>query len=211
MDVEVQRAFEDAYDIPILISYGATEFGGPVTAMTPDLHAEWGAAKRGSVGKPLPGIQLRIINAETGAALPAEEEGLLEVFVPRMGNQWVRTSDIAMIDADGFLYHRGRADGAIMRGGFKIVPEVIERQLRLHPDIADVAVVGRKDHRLGEVPVAAIVLKTGASPIAPDDLAAFIRHHLPATHVPVDWRYFDELPRNASFKRDRLALIALMQ
>jgi len=211
LDVEVQRAFEERYNIPILISYGATEFGGPVTAMTPELHAQWGPAKRGSVGRPLPGVELRIIDADTGAPLPDGEEGLLEVFVPRMGGKWVRTSDIALIDSDGFLYHRGRADGAIMRGGFKIVPEVIERHLRQLPAIADVAVVGRKDHRLGEVPVAALVLKPGAAPLSDADLNAFVRKHLPATHVPAKWLYVDQLPRNASFKLDRLAIGSLLE
>jgi acyl-coenzyme A synthetase/AMP-(fatty) acid ligase len=211
LDPEVQRRFEERYQIPVLISYGATEFGGPVTAMTPELYAQYGAAKRGSVGRPMPGVELRVLHPETGAVLPAGEEGILEVYVPRIGGKWVRTSDIACIDADGFLYHRGRADGAIMRGGFKIVPEVIERHLRQLPGISDVAVVGRRDHRLGEVPVAALVMKPGATRIDPAALDTFIRQHVPATHVPVAWRFLDALPRNPSFKLDRLALIALMQ
>ncbi len=211
LDPDVQRRFEEKYQIPILISYGATEFGGPVTAMTPQLHAQYGATKRGSVGRPMPGVELRVLHPETGAVLPVGEEGILEVYVPRIGGKWVRTSDIACMDADGFLYHRGRADGAIVRGGFKIVPEVIERHLRQLPGVSDVAVVGRKDHRLGEVPVAALVMKPGNAPIDAAVLDRFIRRHIPATHVPVAWHYLDALPRNASFKLDRMALIAMVQ
>lgn len=60
------------------------------------------------------------------AVLNAGQEGLLEVISPRIGPDWIRTSDIGLIDADGFLFHRGRADGAIMRGGFKLLPETID-------------------------------------------------------------------------------------
>ena len=64
-----------------------------------------------------------------------------------------------MIDADGFLFHRGRADGAIMRGGFKLLPETIERALLLHPSVSAAAVVGLPDARLGQVPAAAVQIK----------------------------------------------------
>ncbi|QIG80979.1 class I adenylate-forming enzyme family protein [Stakelama tenebrarum] len=203
LDPTVQRRFEERYGIPILLSYGATEFGGPVTAMTPELHARWGREKLGSVGRPMAGVEMRVIHPETHEILSAGEEGLLEVMTPRIGPRWIRTSDMALIDADGFVWHRGRADGAVMRGGFKLVPEVIERAMMQHPDIADVAVVGRDDRRLGEVPVAAVVLRPGSAWPGNDALEAFARKHLPATHIPADWRQLDALPRNASSKLDR--------
>lgn len=211
LDPTVQRAFEQRYGIPILLSYGATEFGGPVASMTPALHAEWGARKLGAVGRAMPGARLRIVHPETGEELPLDEEGLLEVVSPRIGPDWIRTSDVALIDGDGFLFLRGRADGAVMRGGFKLIPEVIERALQLHPAIAAAAVVGRKDHRLGEVPVAAIQLKPGADWPGNAALDAHVRAHVPATHVPVDWRQFDDIPRNRSMKTDRPALRRLFE
>lgn len=79
LDVELQRAFQDTYGARILLVYGATEFGGPVTAMTPDLDAEWGDTKLGSSGRALPGVKLRVRDQETGDILPADEIGLLEV------------------------------------------------------------------------------------------------------------------------------------
>ena len=156
LDPTVQRRFENRYGIPILLSYGATEFGGPVASMTPQLRAEWGGAKYGSVGRAMPGVELRVRHPETDAVLGPDEEGILEVVSPRMGPDWIRTSDIAIVDADGFLFHRGRADGAIMRGGFKILPETIEQALMLHPAVAAAAVIGIADARLGEVPGAVI-------------------------------------------------------
>jgi acyl-CoA synthetase (AMP-forming)/AMP-acid ligase II len=114
-----------------------------------------------------------------------------------------------MIDEDGFLFHRGRADGAIMRGGFKLLPETIERALLLHPAVSAAAVIGVADLRLGQVPVAAVEFKPGTMPPSEADLEAHLRQHVPATHIPVRWRFVDELPRTPSFKVDRPGLCRL--
>jgi acyl-coenzyme A synthetase/AMP-(fatty) acid ligase len=206
LDPSIQRAFEARYGIPILLSYGATEFGGPVTAMTVALHAEWGEAKFGSVGRAFPGFDVRVVDAATNAELPSGEEGILEVVSPRIGADWIRTSDVAVLDADGFLFLRGRADGAIMRGGFKVLPETIERALLLHPAIAAASVVGVADARLAEVPGAAIQIRAGY--VQPDvaELETHLRSHLLATQIPVQWRFVDDLPKTPSFKVDRPAV-----
>ena len=206
LDPTTHRAFEERYAIPILLSYGATEFAGPVTAMTADLHAQWGKQKFGSVGRPIAGAQLRVIDPDGGEILPPGQEGILEVTVPRMGPEWIRTSDIALIDADGFMYHRGRADGAIMRGGFKILPETIERALLLHPAVSAASVLGLPDQRLGQVPAAAIQLKPGVERPEVADLEAHLRRHVYATHIPAAWRIVEELPRTPSLKIDRPAV-----
>jgi acyl-coenzyme A synthetase/AMP-(fatty) acid ligase len=179
--------------------------------MTPELYPEWGKRKLGSVGRPLPGAQLRVTDPETGAVLPAGKEGILEVISPRIGPDWIRTSDVALLDEDGFLFHRGRADGAIIRGGFKLLPETIERALLLHPAVSAAAVVGVPDTRLGEVPAAAIQLKPGFAPPAPTELEAHVRAHVLATHVPVKWRFVEDLPRNRSMKTDRPAVQRLFE
>ena len=211
LDPTTHRAFEERYAIPILLSYGATEFAGPVTAMTADLHAQWGKQKFGSVGRPIAGAELRVIDPDTGQVLSPGQEGILEVTVPRMGPMWIRTSDIAVIDADGFMYHRGRADGAIMRGGFKILPESIERVLLLHEAISAVAVLGLPDRRLGQVPAAALQLKPGVERPEVADLEAHLRRHVYATHVPAAWRIVEELPRTPSLKIDRPAVRRLFE
>ncbi len=211
LDPTVQRNFEERYGIPILQSYGATEFGGPVTAMTYELHAQWGSRKLGSVGRPIANTRLRVVAPDTGAELPAGVEGLLEVMTPRMGEHWIRTSDVAVIDADGFMFHRGRADGAIMRGGFKLLPETIESALQLHEAISAAAVTGIADKRLGEVPVAAIQLKPGTIAPSVTELEAHLRERLLATHIPVHWRFVDSLPRTPSLKVDRPALRKLFE
>ncbi|HEY1077380.1 MAG TPA: fatty acid--CoA ligase family protein [Fontimonas sp.] len=209
LDPTVQQSFEARYRIPILLSYGATEFGGPVCAMTPALHAAWAARKPGTVGRAMPGVQLRVVDADSGAELPPGREGLLEVITPRLDTGWIRTADIGVIDEDGFLFLRGRADGAITRGGFKLLPETIERALLRHPAIAEAAVVGLPDRRLGQIPAAAIRLKPGSTAPGFEALEAHLRQHVLATHIPVRWTLVAELPKNASMKIDRRGVAQL--
>jgi long-chain acyl-CoA synthetase len=211
LDPTVQQRFQDRYNVPILLSYGATEFGGPVTLMTPDDYKEFGVAKIGTVGRPFAGAQLRAINAETGDVLPAGEEGLLEVVAPRIGDHWIRTTDIGMIDADGFLFLRGRADGAIVRGGFKLLPETIERALLLHPAVVSTAVVGVADKRLGQVPAAAVQIKSGMAEPSIAELDIHLRQHVYATHIPTMWKFVDAIPKNKSLKTDAAAVRALFE
>ncbi len=211
LDPRVQRAFEERYGIPVLLSYGATEFGGPVCAMSPDLYAEYGAAKFGSVGRPFGGAQIRVIDGATGAELEPGQEGLLEVISPKMGPEWIRTSDLGVIDKDGFLFLRGRSDGAIMRGGFKILPETITEALLGHPAISAAAAVGLPDRRLGQVPAAAIQLKPGLAAPSFSDLEAFLRQRLLATYIPVHWLIVDDLPKTVSLKVDRPAVLRMFE
>lgn len=211
VDPTAQRAFEDRYGIPIQQSYGATEFAGPVTIMSPDLIAQWGRAKLGSVGRPLPGAKVRVVDPCTSEALPPDQAGILEVVSPRIGTEWIRTSDIGRIDADGFLFLEGRADFAIMRGGFKVLPDEIERVLLEHPAVLEAAVSGVRHARLGEVPAAAVRLKPGADDPGIAGLEAHLRERLPAPQIPAKWIFPDALPRNASHKIDRIALRALCE
>jgi long-chain acyl-CoA synthetase len=211
LDISVHRAFSARYNLPILLSYGATEFAGPVTSMTAELHEQWGDSKLGSVGRPIGGARLRVVDPETGLTLSPGQEGILEVVAPRIGPDWIRTSDLALIDADGFLFHRGRADGAIMRGGFKLLPETIERALLLHAAVSCAAVVGLPDTRLGQVPAAAVQIKPGASRPTISELERHLRDHVYATHIPVAWHFVDELPRTASLKIDSRAVKDLFE
>src|SRR5439155_3920483 len=103
----------------------------------------------------------------------------------------------------GFVFLRGRADGAIMRGGFKVLPESIERALQAHPAVSVAAVAGVPDRRLGQVPAAAIQFSPGVERPGVDELKAHLRQHVLVTHIPVHWRVVDELPRTPSMKLDR--------
>lgn len=199
VDPGLQAEFERRYHVAVTPAYGATEFAGVVSAWTLDLYRQFGEGKRGSAGRAVPNARLRVVDAGSGREVPAGQEGLLEVQVDRIGPDWIRTTDLAHIDADGFLFLHGRADAAINRGGFKILPETIAAALCEHPAVADAAAIGIADARLGEVPVAAVELVPGKT-ATPEELALFLKDRLLAYQQPVQVRVLDSLPRNPSLK-----------
>jgi acyl-CoA synthetase (AMP-forming)/AMP-acid ligase II len=119
------------------------------------------------------------------------------------------TTDLARLDADGFLYILGRADHAIIRGGFKVLPEDIKAALERHPAVRGAAVVSRDDRRLGAVPVAAVELRRNVDTIGPADLLAYAETVLARYELPTEIRVLDELPRTDSGKTDLAAIGAL--
>ncbi len=168
-----------------------------------------GSPKRHSVGRALPDTELRIVDQETGAALPVGQQGLLEAKVGPLGPDWIRTTDIASVDAQGFVTLHGRADGAINRGGFKVLPETVRRVLISHPAVRDACVVGVPDTRLGQVPFAAIEVVPGTLAPSEDELKELVRQSLPVYNVPVAFTAVDELPRNPALKVSLPAVAAL--
>jgi acyl-CoA synthetase (AMP-forming)/AMP-acid ligase II len=166
--------------------------------------------KRGSVGRASQGAQLRVIG-DDGAPLGPDEPGLLEVKPGQLGpdTDWMRTTDLARIDADGFLWILGRADQAIIRGGFKVMPDDIRAALEAHPAVRGAAVVGRPDDRLGQTPVAAVELRTGATADA-ETLVDFLGTRLARYEIPTEIAIVDALPRTPSGKADLTAVRELI-
>jgi acyl-coenzyme A synthetase/AMP-(fatty) acid ligase len=204
-------AFRAKYGIPVLGSYAATEFGGGVAGWNLVDHRQFWAAKRGSVGRAHPGCELRVVDPDDGAVLGEGAEGLLEVKAAQLGagSSWVRTTDLARIDADGFVWILGRADQVILRGGFKVRPDDVRAALERHPRVRGAAVVSRPDARLGAVPVAAVELRRGPDCITTRDLLAHASTTLARYELPVEIRIVDELPRTPSAKVDLAAVTAL--
>lgn len=210
LPAQTQSEFEQRFGIPILIGYGATEFCGVVAAWALEDHQRHAAAKRGSVGRARPGVILRIVDADSGAVLPAGSVGVIEAQVDRIGPGFVRTTDLGLLDEDGFLFLQGRADDVINRGGFKVHPQKIEMLLRENAAVAEAAVVARKDERLGDVPVAVIELRAGAAQPAAAELDALLRKHLRAPEVPANYLFVPALPRTPSMKVRRVEVRALV-
>jgi acyl-coenzyme A synthetase/AMP-(fatty) acid ligase len=211
LDPAMAEAFENTYGVPLLDTYGATEFAGAVAGWTLRDYKQYGKDKRGSVGRAQPGCELRVIDPETFEPMPAGTVGLLEVRSAQIdGDSWVRTTDLAELDVDGFLYIRGRADDAIIRGGFKVLPREVEKAFCEHPSVADVCVVGVPDERLGAVPVAVVELKGGAEGVTVDELMGFVRERLVSYQVPVSIRVVPSLPRTPSMKISRHEVKALL-
>lgn len=210
---ELADAFFLTYGIPVLMTYGATEFAGAVVGWTLPLHERWWRRKAGSAGRAFDGVELRV-TGEDGAELPVGRTGRLEVRTEqstRGGRDWTRTSDLARIDADRFVWIEGRADDAIIRGGFKVQPETVKRVLETHPAVREAAVAGLPDARLGEVPVAAVEVEQRQP--APDtaELVALCRARLTPYEVPAHIVVVDALPRTPSSKVSRVELLDLVR
>ncbi|GAA0762005.1 class I adenylate-forming enzyme family protein [Erythrobacter ramosus] len=216
LPAELVDAFYKKYRIPILANYGATEFAGAIAGWSiDDFKARW-TEKRGSVGRVHSNIDARVVDPQTGEVLGHGLEGLLELkgdqlgsAYARDGHTWLRTTDRAVLDADGFLFIHGRADNAIIRGGFKVHPDDVVKALHDHPAIREAAVVGVDDDRLGAVPAAAIILRDGVVAPQIEGLKAFLKERLIAYQVPVHFRFVDDFPRTPSMKPSGPGLRAL--
>ncbi|OJZ75982.1 AMP-dependent synthetase [Mycobacterium paraffinicum] len=208
LPVDVQTRFECRYSVAVLPSYGATEFAGGVAGWNLTLHRQWATAKRGSVGRPQRGREIRVMSLEDGTEMPRGEQGRIEVRTK--GGDWVRTTDLGRVDADGFVFIDGRTDDVIIRGGFKVNPAEIVGVLRSHPAVRDAGVAGLPDERLGQVPVAAVELTDGAR-VTPEELLAYVRERLSRYYVPARVIVVEELPRTPSLKVSQPALRELFE
>jgi acyl-CoA synthetase (AMP-forming)/AMP-acid ligase II len=125
-------------------------------------------------------------------------------------SRWTRTTDLARIDADGFVWILGRADQAIIRGGFKVRADDVRTALERDPRVRGAAVIGRADARLGAVPVAAVELRSDADGVTTSALLTAAANVLARYELPVELRIVDELPRTASGKVDLAAVRELL-
>jgi len=202
LDPDLAEAFTQKYGVPVLTSYAATEFGGGVAGWNLRDYEQFARDKRGSVGRAHAGCELRVADPDDGHVLPHDAVGLLEVRAEQIDpDRWIRTTDLARLDADGFLWIVGRADQTILRGGFKVQPEVVRAVLVQHPTVADAVVFGVDDARLGQVPVAVVECRPGAT-LDADALLAFAGDRLARYEIPVTVRFVDALTRTASAKVD---------
>jgi acyl-coenzyme A synthetase/AMP-(fatty) acid ligase len=206
LDPDLADAFTERYGVPVLTSYGATEFGGGVAGWNLTDHEQYATEKRGSVGRAHAGCALRIVDPELGTDLGTDAVGLLEVRAAQLGSDdWVRTTDLARLDTDGFLWILGRADQTILRGGYKVQPEIVRAALERDAGISEAAVVGISDSRLGAVPVAALERRPGYE-IDEEALLSDAARHLAPYEVPVAITVVEALPRTASGKADLAAV-----
>lgn len=207
LPLEVARAFEKITGGRLVEGYGLTE-ASPVTHANP----VEGERRAGSIGLPLPETDQRVVDFESGGrVLGVGEVGELEVCGPQvmlgyfgqaeetsgvLHDGWLRTGDIARVDADGYAYVVDRKKDMIDVGGFNVYPREVEEVLFQHPKVADAAVVGVPDDRLGEVPYAVVVRRAGAD-VGAEELIEFVRARLAHYKAPRTVEFRDALPRNA--------------
>lgn len=203
--------------VPMYHAWGMTETLGAGTVLPPEDYA----AHRHSVGRACVSTQVRVCDPG-GAEVPTGTDGELWVrgenvtdgywgtpagpesgFAP---GGWLRTGDLARLDEGGWVELRGRAKDLIISGGENIHPVEIEQEIRLHPDVLDVCVVGVDNRRWGETPLAVVVLREDAAPMGVEDLRAFLGAKLARFKLPRYLQVTDALPTGPTGKVDRHAL-----
>ncbi len=195
-------------------AYGMTETTGTIVILPPEDHDPNGNKRMRSAGKPLPGVELKIVDA-SGAELPLGEVGevvtrssnnmlgywnLPDATATTMsGDGWVRTGDAGYLDDDGYLYIHDRVKDMIITGGENVYPAEVESAIYGHPAVLEVAVIGVPDDKWGEAVKAFCAPKPGMV-IDADDVINWTRTRIAGFKVPKSIETIAALPRNASGK-----------
>jgi long-chain acyl-CoA synthetase len=200
-------------DSVVLEGYGLTETSALVSSSSPD------ARRPGSVGKPVPGTELRIVGPE-GQVMAAGEDGEIcvrssmvtrgywrapEQTAAAITDGWLHTGDVGHLDADGYLFVVDRIKDLIIRGGFNVYPRDIEDVLIEHPDVTAAAVVGRPDAKSGEEVVAFVSLAAGST-VTAGELREYAKSRVSAAKYPREVHVVDAIPLTSVGKTDRKKL-----
>jgi len=207
----VRRMRSDLGFASVVTAYGLTETTGTVSTCLHDDPIEVIAS---TSGRPLPGLEVRVVD-QAGVAVPAGQPGEVwvrgyavtpgyfnapeataEAFTP---DGWLRTGDVGLLDEGGNLRITDRIKDMFIVGGFNAYPAEIENMMSRHPAVAQVAVVGVPDERLGEVGVAWVIPRAGSTP-AEAELLAWCRERMANFKVPRQVRFVESLPLNPSGK-----------
>jgi fatty-acyl-CoA synthase len=223
----VERTLRDMPHVDLVNAYGLTETSSTIAMLTPDEHREAFAsddpairARLGSVGRPLPSLEVEVRDIEE-VALPPGDKGEIWVRGEQVAGEyvgtnaltedgWFRTRDAGWFDEHGFLYVDGRLDDVIVRGAENISPGEVEEVLMLHIAVSEAAVIGIPDAEWGEAVAAVVVLHPGGTASAAE-LQVWVRERLRSTKTPGIIEFRDELPYSPTGKllrrvlRDELA------
>jgi len=211
---DVLQRFEKAWKRPLCEGYGLSE-AAPVVCLNP----VDGQRKGGSVGPPIPGVEVRIVGEDGGEVLNGEVGEILvrgpnvmagyhrrpEETAAALRDGWLHTGDLGHLDEDGYLFIVGRQKEMLIYRGMNVYPREIEEVLAGHPDVTEAAVIGLDDVQKGEVPHAAVALRSGAS-ATERALRAHCKSRLALYKVPRSILILPSLPRNPTGKilKDRV-------
>jgi len=205
---ETEEAVGQRLGAQSLQGYGMTEMS-PISHIT-----VLNQVRHGSSGQAVPSTECRIVNPETGADMGPGEEGELWIRGPQvmmgylnrpdataetMEGDWLKTGDLAVIDADGFMFIRDRLKELIKYNGFQVAPAEVEEALIGHAGIIDAAVIGKRDEAAGEIPIAFVVKAPGAE-VSDADLKAHCEGCLAHYKHPEEFRFVESVPKSASGK-----------
>jgi long-chain acyl-CoA synthetase len=204
LPIEIVEPFEKKFGGKLMEGYGLTEASPVVSA-----HRLSGVRKLGSVGQPIPGVEVAILDDDdrpvaTGEAGEVCVRGpnvmlgyyrMPEETARTLRHGWLHTGDVGRLDADGFLYIVERKKDLIIRGGFNIYPREVEEVLYAHPDVAEAAVVGMPDALMGEDVLAFVALKSDGA-VSEEALIAFCQDRLARYKCPKRVRFVPALPKS---------------
>lgn len=196
--------------------YGMTEHCGCAASLPPEDHDPDGRPELlASCGKPLPWVEVNIVDPGSGVALSGQQVGEIRIRSTQLmsgywkqpeataaaltPDGWLRTGDAGYFDDDGYLYICDRIKDMIISGGENIYPAEIENVLTRHPLVADAAVIGVPHEKWGETPKALVIVVPG-SELRPQELIDFCREQLATFKCPTSVEFVSELPRNPSGK-----------
>lgn len=217
MPLPVIHAAHEILGCDLMQGYGLTETTAAVTALFPEDHIPTPGREKqvGSVGRALPGVELKIVDPATGDELPVGGRGEVWVRGPRVtrgywnrpeenakafsDGGWFATGDGGSLDEEGFLYLHDRIKDMIVTGAENVYPAEVESTLTAHPAIAEVAVIGVPSQKWGESPYAIAVCRPGAD-LSADELIAWCREQIAHYKCPVGVAFVDVLPRNPNGK-----------
>jgi len=214
---DVFHGYRETFGHTLLERYGMTETGMNLS------NPLRGERRVGSVGLPLPGVEARIVDPETGERLPDGEVGEVQIRGPHVckgywrqpektaeaftDDGWLKTGDLGLRDADGYFTLKGRAKDLIISGGLNVYPPEVELALADHPAVAASAVIGCPDRKWGERVTAVIVPEKGAA-VSEQAIIDHCRQHLAPYKSPKQVMFVDAMPRNALGKIQKAKLRA---
>ena len=205
----IQELIDIQPNAQIFIMYGATEATARLSILPPELLR----VKLGSVGRGIPGVELRVIDTSGEDVAPGQVGEIIargdnispgylnnpEATSERFVNGMLRTGDLATVDADGFIYIVDRTSDFIKSHGYRVSSQQVEETVLQLPDVVAAAVIGEPDLAAGEAIVAYVVIRTG-SQLSPEDISAHCRQHLPRYMWPKEVIFVDSLPMSAQGK-----------
>lgn len=204
LPISLRHKFKEKFGAEVRDAYGLSEASPGVATQRNDMPI-----KEGSVGIPMPGVKIKIVN-EKGEELPPGEVGELlvqgdnvtpgyfrdeEATKKALRNGWLHTGDMAKVDEEGYLYIVDRKKDMIIRGGFNIYPRDLEELLAKHDAVSEVAVIGVPSERMGEEILACVVKKEGVD-VTEEELIAYCQKYLAKYKTPRKVVFVKELPRN---------------
>ena len=199
LDTTTQQKLTDSIDVRLADAYGVSEFGAIICNYNG--FEDW-EVKPGSIGKPMPGLEVAIID-DDGAVLPPGDIG--EIAIKRSG-EWFRTGDAGEKDEDGYFWHRGRTDDVIITAGYRVGPTEVEDALLDHPAVQEAAVVESPDEDRGNIVKAIVQTEKEENTALKEELQEFVKTQLSKHEYPREIEFTDEFPRTESGKIKRKVL-----